>query len=261
MSSLQFGVLSSFDHTMQSWKSYKGRIAQWYIANDITETSDATGTKRRAILLSALSDGTFKLASDLALPKELQDVPFEDILQLLDKHFTPKRCGFGERCNFYAASQHADETPTQWAARLRGLTAHCGFSNVEETLRDRFVMGMLPGHERNKLFAQDLAELTLAKAIEVAETIRSARMVAAATAHLAGQPEQLYKINQKAASKTISVDKCLVCGRSNHTSSKCRFAKYKCKKCNVQGHLQRMCNKVNYIVTDEVDEGDDVFTG
>ncbi|KAG6463039.1 hypothetical protein O3G_MSEX013623 [Manduca sexta] len=257
MSSLQFGVLSSFDHTMQSWKSYKGRIAQWYIANDITETSDATGTKRRAILLSALSDGTFKLASDLALPKELQDVPFEDILQLLDKHFTPKRCGFGERCNFYAASQHADETPTQWAARLRGLTAHCGFSNVEETLRDRFVMGMLPGHERNKLFAQDLAELTLAKAIEVAETIRSARMVAAATAHLAGQPEQLYKINQKAASKTISVDKCLVCGRSNHTSSKCRFAKYKCKKCNVQGHLQRMCNKVNYIVTDEVDEGDD----
>lgn len=43
-------------------------------------TKDATGTKRRAILLSALAGSTYRLAADLALPKELQEVPYEDIL-------------------------------------------------------------------------------------------------------------------------------------------------------------------------------------
>ncbi|XP_063622378.1 uncharacterized protein LOC134794496 [Cydia splendana] len=161
-----FGLLSSFDHTTQSWETYKGRIAQWFIANDIDDTKDAGGQKRRAILLSALSDGTYKLAADLALPKELQTVPYEDIVKLLDGHFTPKRCGFGERYKFYAATQQSGETFPQWAARLRGLSAHCGFKNVEESLRDKFVMGMLSGPEKEKLFARDLTVLTLAKAVE-----------------------------------------------------------------------------------------------
>lgn len=134
-----FGVLSSFDHNSQTWQEYKGRLLQWFIANEISETSDAAGVKRRAILLSALSEPTYKLAADLARPKELQSVPFEDVLVLLDNHFTPKICGFSERYKFYSAVQMEGETYQKWAARLRGLTAHCKFLNVEEALRDRSI--------------------------------------------------------------------------------------------------------------------------
>lgn len=254
------GILSIFDHNVGDWKTYKGRITQWFLANNIDAKNDAAGTRRRAILLSALNDGTYKLAADLALPKEVQEVPYEDLVALLDNHFTPKRCGFSERHNFYAATQQPGETYTQWAARLRGLTAHCGFSNVEEALRDRFVMGMVAGPEREKLFARDLETLTLAKAVELAESVRCARAGAAAAVLTSADQGQVFKITKgqnSAKSSGVDKEKCSVCGRANHKSSQCRFAKYKCKKCNTVGHLRRMCNKVNYVLTGDASEDDD----
>lgn len=250
----QFGVLSSFDHNSQCWQVYRDRLQQWFIANDIVETKDATGVKRRAILLSALSESTYKLAADLARPKELQEVPFEDIVNLLNTHFISKTCGFGERYKFYAATQFQGESYPQWAARLRGLTAHCGFLNVEEALRDHFVMGMLPGAEREKLFAQDPKELTLAKAVELAESVRSAR--AGAAQQGAPRADQLFKISS--ANRASDKVPCSVCGFKNHSSAQCRFANYTCKKCNVKGHLRRMCKKINYMENEGIGEnGDD----
>ncbi|XP_028163909.1 uncharacterized protein K02A2.6-like [Ostrinia furnacalis] len=254
-----FGILSTFDHNVQDWKTYKSRISQWFIANDIDAKNDTSGIKRRAILLSALADGTFKLAADLALPKELQDLPYGQIINLLDGHFTPKRCGFSERYKFYAATQQHGESHPQWAARLRGLTAHCGFKDVEEALRDRFVMGMVAGPEREKLFAQDMDGLSLAKAVELAESIHCAR-AGAASASAAPLQETVFKIvnsSSKPKNNVRSDVKCLVCGRSNHESSQCRFANYKCRKCNVKGHLRKMCTKVNFISTEDVSDDDD----
>ncbi|XP_049866275.1 uncharacterized protein K02A2.6-like [Pectinophora gossypiella] len=254
--SANFGILTSYDHNVHTWKTYKGRITQWFIANDINETSDSTGEKRRAILLSALTENTYKLASDLALPKELESVPYQDILNLLDNHFTTKRVGFSERHNFYAATQRADESHKQWAGRLRGVTAHCRFANVEEALRDRFILGMVPGIEKQKLYAQDMADVTLAKAVELAENHRTAHTGAGATARgpadaAVSPDEQLFKI-APGRQGNIAVNKekvkCSVCGYNNHKSSECRYANYVCKKCNVKGHLRRMCrNKVNYV--------------
>lgn len=251
-----FGILSSFDHSLQNWATYKSRIAQWFIANDIGAKTDGEGVKRRAILLSALADNTYKLTADLALPRKLEEVAYEEILKLLDKHFTPKVCGFGERHKFYAAVQEPGETPSQWAARLRGLTAHCNFGKVEEALRDRFVMGMSPGPEKEKLFAQDVDTLDLAKAVELAESVRSARLGAAAAAQ--PQQDQLFKISPRpnnSSNTRAAKEKCSVCGYTNHKASQCRFASYKCKKCNTKGHLRRMC-KVN-VITSEVGESDD----
>ncbi|XP_028167779.1 uncharacterized protein LOC114358100 isoform X2 [Ostrinia furnacalis] len=257
-----FGILYSFDHTLQNWATYKSRIAQWFIANEIGAKTDGDGVKRRAILLSALSDTTYRLAADLALPKKLDEVTYEGILKLLDKHFTPKLCGFSERHKFYAAVQELEETPSQWAARLRGLTAHCSFKNIEETLRDRFIMGMLPGPEKEKLFTQDVDTLELAKAVEIAESVRSARFGAAAAASSAPQQNQLFKINPRpnnSSNARASKEKCSVCGYTNHKTAQCRFANYKCKKCNTKGHLRRMC-KVNVITNEEGESDDDVLT-
>lgn len=262
MATSTFGILAAFDHNIQTWETYKCRLSQWFIANDIDRKTDSTGIKRRAILLSALSDSTHKLAADLALPKLLQDVPYDDILTLLDGHFTPKRCGFGERYKFYAATQQPAETYAQWAARLRGSSAHCGFLNVEEALRDRFVMGMIAGPEKDKLFAQDLKDLTLAKAVELADSVSSARAGAAAAARPVH--DQLFRIEPArrrtdAPTASVQVQKvqCQVCGFYNHDTSQCRFSKYKCKKCNSTGHLRRMCKKINYVASSAVEEGGD----
>ncbi|XP_028167336.1 uncharacterized protein LOC114357761 isoform X2 [Ostrinia furnacalis] len=251
------GVLTIFDHNLQQSDTYIGRIKQFFIANGVDDAvTDSEGTRRRAILLSALCDSTYKLVQDLALPKKLENVPYEDILSLLDAHFTPKHIGFAERHNFYAATQQLGESYAQWAARLRGLTAHCKFTNIEETLRDRFIMGMLPGQEKEKLYGQNLEEMTLAKAVEWAENLRCAKVSATASGSGdgVGHTTPLFKL--QSAKK-----KCAVCGYTNHATDKCRFAKYSCKKCGVKGHLRRMC--VNYVKTasnEGESEGDDVFT-
>ncbi|XP_048487398.1 uncharacterized protein LOC119693538 [Plutella xylostella] len=270
MSGVQFGFLSTFDHQSQDWDTYRNRLSQWLIANEINVDSDKAGVKRRAILLSALTESTYKLASDLALPKKLEELTFEEIISLLDKHFTPKRCGFAERFNFYAATQALNEGHSQWAARLRGLAAHCGFNNLEESLLDRFVMGMAAGPERDKLFAQDVKELSLSKAVELAESVRCARAgaaaglgrpgPAAAAASLALAGASVFSIESQ--KKTTSVDRCSVCGYKSHTAAQCRFVNFKCKKCGRKGHLRRMCQvqSVNVIEEASVSEGDDVLT-
>lgn len=257
---VSFGVLSNFDHLTHEWNSYKSRLTQWFIANDITDATDKAKVKRRAILLSALSESTYNLANDLALPKKVEEIDYCEILKILDDHFTPKRFGFAEKSTFYSATQHPGESHTQWAARIRGLAAHCGFKCLEEALLDKFIMGMVAGHERDKLFAQDQKDLSLAKAVDMAESVRCARRAATAAPGGSGArapaaappPDFVCAISKR--------NKCSVCGYNNHQSIQCRFKNYKCKKCNRKGHLRKMCthdDKVNIVEVGSVESGDD----
>ncbi|XP_026322974.1 uncharacterized protein K02A2.6-like [Hyposmocoma kahamanoa] len=263
MAGVHFGILTMFDHSVQTWQTYKSRVKQYFVANDIDAKEDPKGNKRRAILLSALAESIYKLVADLALPKAIEDVPYEGILSLLDEHFTPKRVGFAERHNFYAAVQQSGETHTQWAARLRGMSAHCNFKNIEETLRDKFIMGMQPGPEKEKIYAHDLTELPLAKAVELAENLRCARAAAATSSYTASagvstaSGSELYKMSKKYKSFNSEKVNCATCGYTNHKTSECRFANYVCKKCNKKGHLKKMCTKVNFVYADGGDNGDD----
>lgn len=115
-------------------------------------------------------------------------------------------------------------------------------------------MGMVAGPERDKLYAQDLQELTLGKAVELAESVRYARL--AAQAAPAGSAAVIGAAND-VVFKIFKGERCSVCGYTNHKSNQCRFKSYKCKKCDQKGHLRRMCtlgNKVHFIEKSDVDE-------
>ncbi|XP_028042295.1 uncharacterized protein K02A2.6-like [Bombyx mandarina] len=92
------------------------------------------------------------------------------------------------------------------------------------------------------------AGLTFARAVELTESLRSARAAAAASAAAETVVTELVPQSAKV--------KCSVCGYSNHKAAECRFASYTCRKCNKKGHLRRMCKRINYVVTEENDEGD-----
>lgn len=139
------GSINNFDYQQHDWVTFKSKLQQFFLANDLNDVSDKAGLKRRAILLSAFTDESFKLASNLVLPKSLEEIGFGDIFKSLDAHFTPKRCGFAVRSQFYAATQQPGESYAQWAVRLRGLAAHCSFKHLEDALLDKFVMGMSAG--------------------------------------------------------------------------------------------------------------------
>lgn len=65
MSKVSVGLLSVFNHETQEWALYKGRLEQWFLANEIDDAADKSGAKRRAILLSSLAETTYRLIRDL----------------------------------------------------------------------------------------------------------------------------------------------------------------------------------------------------
>ncbi|KAL0871747.1 hypothetical protein ABMA27_004250 [Loxostege sticticalis] len=269
MAKVTVGILTSFSHEVQEWSVYKARLEQWFLANDVVADSDKAGTKRRAILLSNLAESTYKLVRDLALPKEVGTLSYDEVVQLFDGHFRTKKCTFAERWKFHSATQHMGEGLSEWAARVRSLATHCGFKaeHLDEQLRDRFVLGLESGPERDTLFTKDLAELTLSSALDMAEGLRCARAGAHESLQRreAQMPLQVLKVSMTAGAAAAAAraggvqqrgpasapasapsgGRCSVCGYQGHQASTCRFARYKCRKCGVQGHLKRMCNQSN----------------
>lgn len=266
MAAVPFGILPTFD-TSQCWLTFKQKVTQYFIANDINSDTDKSTVKRKAIVFSSLSDSAVKLLLNLLLPRKLEEVTYEELLNALDQHFTPKKLTFPEKSRFYSAVQYQEESHVQWAARLRGLAAFCEFKDLQEALLDRFVVGMLPGHEKDKLFTQDAKKLTFVKAVELAESLQCARHAAAAAAGVSkavpdvtsSNDHEVLAITQR-NNKTDK--KCAVCGYTNHEQSKCRFANYKCKKCGRKGHLRRMCNIQKVQLLDSCDMDDeDIMSG
>lgn len=261
MAKVLVGKLSVFNHELQDWEVFKDRLEQWFIANEITNVEDKSQIKRRAVLVSSLSENTYKLVRDLALPEKISTLDYDKVTKLLDDHFKPIKCGFAERYLFHSSTQHQNETLTEWAARVRSLATDCDFpaTTLNEALRDRFVLGMLPGRERDKLFTMALSEVSLSKAISIAEALRCARLGAArgvSTPLAAAEaPAPVFKVAaatgsggaSTAASEGAMRDPCTACGYKGHEISTCKFVKYKCTRCGLKGHLRRVCPKKNVV--------------
>lgn len=239
------GNLPTFDHEAQEWRIYHERLDQWFCANDITEAGDKSGVRRKAILLSALTESSYKLIRDLVHPKEITTCTYQQTIEALNTHFSPRKCVIAERHRFYCAVKNVDEGLKEWAARVRSLAAHCKFPSLDETLRDRFVLGMQSGPARDRLFTEEAGTLTLAKAIDIAESICSAREASQATSVATTSVFMGSELPQVNRVEFLKKSKCSVCGYKNHSERQCKFANYVCRKCNVKGHLSKMCSSNN----------------
>ncbi|CAG4941711.1 unnamed protein product [Parnassius apollo] len=141
--------------------------------NNVTKEEIKSG-----ILLTHLTDETYRLVRNLAYPNTVESLTYNELVQILNSHFKPKQCSFVDKANFFGATRSPGESLGDWAARLRGLASYCEFGDALETnLRDRFVLGLGSGPERDKLFEQNPTTLTLTKAIEIGEQAACAREV------------------------------------------------------------------------------------
>ncbi|XP_061721086.1 uncharacterized protein K02A2.6-like [Cydia pomonella] len=268
------GSLHNFDYKSGEWSIFKGKLTQFFKVNANSITAD----NKCAVLITHLSDDSYRLARNLVYPRDLEAHTYDELIAVLDKHFKIKKCSFANKAKFYSATKNPDESLGDWAARLRGLASHCDLGNALETvLTDRFVLGLGSGPERDKLFEQDAATLTFAKALEVAEQAASARQAQAMvgeTGSIGNVPikeEPVFRAAYAAspgrggargrasrgggtgagrATDIASgskwherdvVNRCNICGMKNHSAETCRYKGYKCGKCGVKGHLKKVC--------------------
>jgi hypothetical protein len=84
MAKMSVGFLSVFNHEEQEWLLYKGRLEQWFLANDINQDTDKSRAKRRAILLSRLAEPTYRLVTNFALHAEVASLDYDKVTNVLD---------------------------------------------------------------------------------------------------------------------------------------------------------------------------------
>ncbi len=94
------------------------------------------------------------------------DTDFDTVVRKFDAYFIVKRNIIHERTKFQERKQAESETIEEFYRSLRALVAHCDYADLEDQVRDRFVVGLIDRRLKEKL--QLTHELTLSKAIEIA---------------------------------------------------------------------------------------------
>lgn len=169
-----------------------------------------------------------------------------------------------ERCIFNKAEQQPNESISDFVARLKELSIHCGFADLDDALCDRLVCGITDHATKVALLSE--ADLKFARAVEIATTreaaVKNAAKTQAQPDHAAVQHvgtqqrsnrgRSAYSNsdggrynNSKSNAKQKRQKICYCCGMANsHATSDCRYrSKAECNFCHKTGHLEKACIK------------------
>ena len=163
------GTIGSFDGSQEDWLSYVARLQNYFVANDITNDKAA---KRRATLLSVCGVSTYRLIKSLCAPTKPEEVPFEDLVKLVERHHNPEPSATVQRFKFHSRCRQSGETVSTYIAELRRISEHCKFDNLENILCDRLVCGIQDPRIQRRLLAE--SKLTFKQAFELTQAMESA---------------------------------------------------------------------------------------
>lgn len=131
--------------------------------------------QKKAVLLTMLSEESYSLLNNSCYPAEADAKTFEEIVEIMNKHFKSITSMFMEREKFYAAHMEPSEGIQEWARRIKKLSINYSFgSNLNGALLDRFVLGITSRSIKEKLFAKG-SKLTFDSTIELALQTEAAR--------------------------------------------------------------------------------------
>lgn len=228
------GKIGEFNTESDDWELYAERMKFYFEAHGITNAD-----KRRAILLTAMGNKSYKLLRSLVAPEPLNEQSYDELVKVMKDHQKPTPSVIVQRHKFDTRDRKPNESVAEFLANLREIAQYCEFStSLEERLRDRLVSGIRNDRIQRRL----LTESTL--------TFNEAHKIAVAM-ELAEKNSEVLKAGQvpSEGDNTSSVDKlaeetkrreCFRCGGS-HRSDECKFVDAWCFNCNKKGHIARKC--------------------
>ncbi|CAB0039118.1 unnamed protein product [Trichogramma brassicae] len=251
-----------------NWDIFVERLEIIFLAKDTKDD------KKAAIMLTRFDEDAYKLAKHLCAPGKPADKEYKDLVTIMSNHLAPKPSEVMERCKFNTARQEAQESVSEFAARLKKLSLHCNYTDLPTACRDQFVCGIRDHETRVTLF--QIKDLTFDKALTTAQARESAVKNALQSVQaLEGKSTNAelfkfhaHKINKGAHQRPNRNDnsksqesKCYRCGISNHKPSDCKYKDFECNYCHKKGHLQRACRvragKTDVKYMQERDDDDD----
>lgn len=140
-------------------------------------------------LLTVVGAKHYSLLRGLVSPMLPKDKTFDEIVE---QHYDPAPIVIAERFHFYQRSQKPGESIAEYLAALCQLASQCKFGNfLSEALRDRLVCGLLSENIHKVLLTK--ADLTLDKALEIAQGMEAAALRPQGTASSHSSAHRWYR--------------------------------------------------------------------
>ena len=241
-----FSKINPFNPSQDEWPLYVERLGHMFEANKITDTA-----KKRAIFLSVIGAGNYKLLSSLVAPAKPGDKSYSFLVDKLSEHFTPTPSEIIECFKFHARFWKPGESVAVFVSELHSIAKYCNPGDMLETmLRDHIVCGINDAVIQCRLLSEK--ELTFNKALEVAQgmesaaknikelTIPSKQDVPSTVGPSTAFQESIHQVTANPASKAQQT--CYRCGKPGHYAPSCKYKETVCNKCGKVGHLQKVCH-------------------
>ena len=228
------GKLPVFDITKETWTLYAERLTLYLVANGITEPE-----KKRSILLTACGADAYKTVRCIVQPQTPTDKTYEELVQLLEKHYHPQPSPFISRYKFHTRVRQPNESVATYVAQLKDIGQHCNFgADLDNSVRDRLVLGINDTRIQRRLLQE--ADVTFAKAFEIAQGME---LSAEGLSLLNKSTQPVHRIQQQSSKSQATVPRPAVCYRcgGNHPSHICRFRQAECRSCGKIGHIAKVC--------------------
>lgn len=267
------GKLPEFQQEDGNFEVYLERFEVFAAANDIAED------KKLPLFLTAIGEKAYVTLRSLLLPKAPAKASFTEVVDVLKKHYAPKRSLVTERYRFHQRKQEPHETVADFIVEVKKLAATCEFGAfLTEALRDRLVAGIRTEGVRCRLLAMPDEEVTWERACSVAMAMEAATQdtkemlqtdskgaaVETEDVHWQRKVAQSSKAPSREAPTQASWEKatgaakqetkrmCHRCG-GQHTPVSCRFVNSTCYRCTKKGHVAKMCKSklVNRVESEE----------
>ena len=165
----------SLNSNRDDWNVWSRRFEQWLTLSTYSTSEDAAA-KKRAAPCTYIDTTTFKLLCSVCVPKQPEELTFEQLKAKLDTQYSTKKIVLAEQYRFYNYKQREGQSHTDYITELRRLAVTCEWSEeyLGENLHDKFVMGLRNECLLQQLLTQDhkkpLADLLeLAGMFEAAE--------------------------------------------------------------------------------------------
>ncbi|KII68284.1 hypothetical protein RF11_06725 [Thelohanellus kitauei] len=238
--------MEAFNDQKESWASYKSRFLR---AIKIYGLVDLAEEKKTLLLLHNVGAEVNNILTTQFYPRDIEDIPFQDILTFMDAHCGPKKPLIVRRMEFQNRKRRVDESVENYVQTLKTLAATCEFGQkLDERVRDQLIMGIEnPAHQQDLVKACDSNAVTLGEVIKLSLFLES---TSTHTNHSNIMKLQTYNQsslvrNQRAG--TLNKDRdCLFCGRPRHkTRADCPASNVECYNCQKRGHFASVCLQRN----------------
>ncbi|UYV72243.1 K02A2.6-like, partial [Cordylochernes scorpioides] len=219
-----------YNEKTETFETFYERLEQFLILEE------AGDEKKKAYLLTLMGSKTYGVLKNLCSPILPKDKTFDNLIDILKRHFSPKRSIVVERFIFFKRMQLKEESISDYLVKC--LASSCNFGNfLEDSLRDKMVCGLYNAKIQNRILSE--GDISLAKVIEIALSMEAAEKNTKLF-HLEQGEDCVDKLRmERKVESNFQNGKCKHCGKLH--KELCRFKEAMCFKCNKKGHIASIC--------------------